>query len=137
MKIYKNHFCSTKCAGKFKEGRIPWNKGKPFLAGEKNPNWRGWISFEPYGIEFNKELKGFIRKRDNDQCQKCGAKENGRAHDCHHIDYDKKNNKDWNLITLCSSCHAKTNSNRQYWQNHFMFSMQLRVNNFVNGQVAE
>jgi hypothetical protein len=33
----------------------------------------------------------------------------------HHIDYDKKNNDERNLITLCISCHSKTNANREYW----------------------
>ena len=27
--------------------------------------------------------------------------------------------KSENLITLCHSCHSKTNSNREYWQNYF------------------
>jgi len=89
--------------------------------GENNPRWLGGVSFEPYSPEFNGKLKAFIRERDNHQCQKCGLKENGNAHDCHHIDYDKKNSRPENLITLCSSCHSKTNSNRQYWQNYFKF----------------
>lgn len=87
--------------------------------GEKHPCWLGGISFEPYGIEFNKELKAFIRERDNYCCQECGIKENGKAHDCHHIDYNKKNNEDWNFVTLCDSCHPKTNVNREYWENYF------------------
>jgi len=89
--------------------------------GEKSPAWRGGISFEPYGIEFNNKLKSRIRVRDNNQCQMlgCGVYENGKCHAVHHIDYDKKNNEDWNLTTLCHRCHAKTNGNREYWQNHF------------------
>ena len=84
---------------------------------ENNANWQGGISFEPYGIEFNDELKRQIRERNNFTCQMpgCGIKENGRAHDVHHIDYDKTNNNDFNLITLCHRCHLKTNYNRDYW----------------------
>ena len=38
----------------------------------------------------------------------------------HHIDYDKKNNNPENLITLCNSCHTKTNiKNRDYWKNYY------------------
>jgi len=90
-----------------------------FRIGDKSPRWMGGISFEPYGIEFNEKLKAFIRERDNYCCQECGIKENGKAHDCHHIDYNKKNNEDWNFVTLCRSCHLKTNTNRDYWKNYF------------------
>ena len=37
----------------------------------------------------------------------------------HHIDYDKKNLDMNNLISLCNSCHTKTNYNREYWINYF------------------
>ena len=37
----------------------------------------------------------------------------------HHVDYDKDNTCDNNCITLCRCCHAKTNSNRSYWQSEF------------------
>ncbi len=101
--------------------------------GAKNGRWRGGLSFEPYGLEFNNKLRTFVRKRDNYLCQKCRIKENGINHGCHHIDYDKKNNKPENLITLCKSCHTKTNGNREYWQNYFIFSMQLRQGIFLQG----
>lgn len=88
--------------------------------GEKNGNWHGGVSFEPYGLEFNKELKEQIRERDDYICQKCETKENRREFPVHHIDYNKQNNKPENLITLCDSCHAGANSNRKYWQNYFV-----------------
>lgn len=126
IKIVKNlNTCSINCAMKY---RIK----KGLLKGEKNGRWLDGISFEPYGLEFNDKLKAFIRERDNYQCQECGVKENGKAHDCHHKNYNKRNNAPENFVTLCKSCHSKTNSNREYWQNHFMFSMQLRVNNFIS-----
>ena len=37
----------------------------------------------------------------------------------HHIDYDKKNNNENNLISLCCSCHAQTNFKREDWQEYF------------------
>jgi len=89
------------------------------ISGNKSHNWQGGISFEPYGIEFNKKLKTLIRERDNYSCQICGIKQNERLHDIHHTDYDKKNNEKWNLITLCHSCHARTNDNREYWLGYF------------------
>lgn len=113
----------------------PWNKGKTGIysedrlkqmsefmkarVGEKANNWRGGLSFEPYSSEFNNQLKYKIRERDNFTCQKCGKKENGKAHDCHHKNYNKKDSRPENLITLCLSCHMKTNYNREYWQNYF------------------
>jgi len=83
--------------------------------------WNGYVSFEPYGVEFNDKLKEQIRQRDNYICQECGKtqEELGRKLDVHHIDYDKKNNDPNNLICLCHSCHMKTNHNREYWTEHF------------------
>jgi hypothetical protein len=33
------------------------------------------------------------------------------------------NCKDNNLITLCNSCHSKTNFNRDYWYSYFKYIM--------------
>jgi len=89
--------------------------------GENAPNWRGGISNEPYPFNFNKELKKLIRQRDNYKCQLCGMPEceNIQKLDIHHIDYDKKNLNPNNLISLCRSCHMKTNYNREYWKRYF------------------
>lgn len=89
------------------------------MSGENNSTWRGGISFEPYGIEFNDELKKEIRSRDNHTCQLCKKRQNGRAYDVHHIDYNKKNNDSINLITLCHSCHSKASGKREYWTDYF------------------
>ena len=37
----------------------------------------------------------------------------------HHIDYDKPNCKENNLILLCNICHSKTNYNRNDWKNRY------------------
>lgn len=92
---------------------------------EKNWNWQGGISFEPYSTDWTDNLKEAIRKRDNYICQLCGLHQdelNGwhKKFDCHHIDYDKMNLNPENLITLCRSCHIKTNYNRKYWHNYFL-----------------
>lgn len=128
----KNIFCSKSCGARwlnkrgmigkhFKKGIIPWNKGKPFLAGKKNPNWRGGKSFEPYSLEFNKDLKRLIRKRDNHTCQECNftEKQLGYTLHIHHIDYNKKKNNQENLISLCRSCHLKANYSREDWTEYF------------------
>ena len=93
--------------------------------GEYATNWHGGKSFEPYTPVFSKYLKNEIRARDNHACQLCGKPQNGIALAVHHIDYDKKNCKPENLISLCQTikgqlgCHIKTNSNRQYWTQYF------------------
>lgn len=91
------------------------------ISAENSPHWRGGISFEPYGMEFNRELKSQIRERDNFTCQECHQTEEqlGRILDVHHIDYDKKNNNPDNLISLCRSCHSQTNFGREDWTEYF------------------
>jgi len=106
---------------------------KTAMLGEKNPMWKGGISFEPYGIEFNNALKLRIRQRDNFTCQMCGAIENSRQHHVHHIDYNKKNNRKENLITLCWSCHMKTNFNREYWEALFKKLMLKKMSKVEEG----
>jgi hypothetical protein len=49
----------------------------------------------------------------------CGLKSRFKKLDVHHIDYDKKNGDPRNLVSLCKSCHIKTNYNREYWIEYF------------------
>lgn len=98
-----------------------------FQAGEKHRYWQGGISFEPYGIAFNEKLKERVRKRDSYRCQQCFRHQDelfaktGRKYSLmiHHIDYNKKNNVESNLISLCNSCHAQTNFDRVDWTKYF------------------
>ena len=125
--------------------RKPWNKGLEGYAkgnkyrlgklhteetkrkislsesGEKHYNWQGGKSFEPYSLGWNKTFKEQIRFRDGYKCQVCGCSEveNGEKLSVHHKDYDKKNIVIDNLISLCRSCHIKTNSNRESWIRFF------------------
>jgi len=81
------------------------------MSGKNSPFWKGGISFEPYSVNWTETLKRAMRERDRYICQVC----NSYGNTVHHIDYDKKNNNPNNLITLCASCHSKTNNNRKYW----------------------
>src|ERR1035437_9812935 len=89
------------------------------MSGSKTHLWRGGISFIPYTNKWTKELKKGIRKRDKKICQICGELQKKITFPVHHIDYYKKNCNPKNLITLCRSCHSKTNTNREYWINYF------------------
>ena len=88
---------------------IAGKQGKYSVFGEKNHWWKGGICPNEYPGEFNEELKERIRERDNRQCQNCGIDETDcyRLLDVHHIDGDKQNCEDDNLISYCTSCHAK------------------------------
>jgi len=112
------------------------------VSGDKNPmhgvhrfgiEAPGYIhgnGYAPYPIEFNCELKESIRQRDNYTCQNCGMTEEehliviGRVLDIHHIDYDKQNCNENNLITLCQQCNLRANSNRDYWQKFYKLIME-------------
>jgi len=96
---------------------------------ENTPNWQGGKSFEPYTPEFNRQLKIFIRTRDNFTCQfpDCGVPENGRAHCVHHVDHNKKNCDQKNLITLCAS-HNQVVEKRKY-RNYWIDYFKAMVNN--------
>jgi len=82
-----------------------------------NPNYVHGNCYLPYPLGWTNTFKEQIRFRDNYKCQLCGCHEveNCRKLDVHHIDYNKENLKEDNLISLCQKCHGKTNFNREYW----------------------
>lgn len=80
------------------------------ISGLNNGAWNGGTSLQGYE-GFSKRKRELIRARDAYTCVLCLKP--GR--DVHHIDYDKANGDDANLITLCRSCHVKTNGHRQMW----------------------
>ena len=102
------------------------NSGK-FGKLEKHPNWIDGRSFEPYSLEFNKQLKRQIRKRDKFTCQECGMTQDklGYTLHVHHINYDKKDNSMNNLISLCHQCHCQTNFNRSDWMLYYENKLKL------------
>jgi len=122
--IYGSHKCRS-CIQKGKiltdehKQKIKLNFKKKF--GKDNNNWQGGKSFEEYGVSFNQQLKERVRVRDNFICQLCYIPELefNRRLSIHHIDYNKQNNNLDNLISLCNSCHQKTNSKQTYWTEFF------------------
>ena len=71
------------------------------ISGDNHPNYSG--GERVYPPEFNNELRRKIRARDNHACQICGVTQRNLC--VHHIDCDKSNNAETNLISLCRSCH--------------------------------
>jgi len=156
MPKHKNNCQCSVC--RIMRGRPPYNKGKTLedlfgedrakeirihisesnkgilhpnanLAMENNSQWRGGISFEPYGVEFNDVLKQFVRERDNYVCQICKTQENGRKLSVHHIDYNKNNNDSFNLIATCEICHGLTGANRNIFQEFLEEYQEIRFSN--------
>lgn len=92
--------------------------------GKENGNWIDGRSFLPYKYSFNKNLKKKIKIRDNYICKNCGISESEyknketlkRGLTIHHIDYDKNNSDENNLITLCKKCNSLANGNREIWK---------------------
>jgi len=89
------------------------------------------------GKEYNSEwhkIRREIYKRDKWICQECNCKcldkqrkIKGKRIQCHHIDYNEKNNNPDNLITLCASCHAKTSFKRENWVEYY----QNKIENLI------
>lgn len=92
-------------------------------------HYKGSIKDRKY-LGFTKSLRNTIRKRDRYRCQLCNIKEPIKISnisiklDIHHIDYNKNNYKENNLISLCHGCHTKTNYNRDYWYAYFKYIME-------------
>ena len=103
-------FCSVSCKAKYL-------RGGQFQKGESHPLWRGGLS-NKQGYLWNwKYIKPKILKRDNYSCKLCSSK---TKLEVHHIDGNKHNNTQYNLITLCKNCHSKTNQNRGKWKIFFL-----------------
>lgn len=113
MNASKTHFCNKDCFIKYYKG-------------EMHHCWKGGLSINPYCEKFNKEFKNRVRTFFEHRCVVCGKtmEENGnRLLDVHHVDYNKDaccNGNNRLFVILCSSCHMKTNFNREYWKEYFI-----------------
>jgi len=101
------------------------------MTGKNHPNWQEGISNFPYPFEFNNELKKLIQIRDNYTCQLCNKKGNT----IHHIDYNKSNCSENNLITTCKSCNSKINFNRDYWFAYFTYLIREKGESNVKNSI--
>ena len=117
--IEKAKVIKNKISNKMK-GKISWNKLE---------------SRTPYPYEFNNQLKEEIRIRDNYECQLCKINQENLNERLivHHIDFDKNNNSEFNLISVCRSCHGKVHcANNLIWKRFFQ-NVQIKKLGVYNG----
>ena len=101
--------------------------------GENHPNWHGGISYLPYCPKFNNEFKERVRAFFDYRCVECGTQQKEKKLGIHHVNFDKQsccNDTIPLFVPLCSSCHSKTNNNREYWKQYFT----EMINNYYSGK---
>lgn len=90
--------------------------------GENCHLWRGGRSLY-YPKEWTENLKERIRNRDNRKCQypECDYTDSfgEKKLDVHHIDEDKNNCNEYNLISLCHAHHKTVQLSNNEWINYF------------------
>ena len=115
-KANKGHLCHQKTRDKIATanmGKTAWNKGlKGYMAGAKNPNWKGGITPEHEKVKSSIEFRLWreaVFARDNWTCQKYGTK--GVYLNAHHIqnfaDFPELRTSIENGITLSDRAHKE------------------------------
>lgn len=113
---------------KISETKKKWHKDHPgYGNGSNNHNWKGGLSYYPYCPKFNEEFKNRVRAYFDYECVVCGKPEwenkNHYHHHVHHVDYNKDaccDGQPVQFVTLCHSCHMKTNGSRSRWEKMFL-----------------
>lgn len=121
-KALKGRKFSEKTKKKMKENHADFNL-------DKHPRWKGGKSFEPYCLNWTKKYKNEIKERDGNMCLNPVCMKIQKKLSVHHIDYNKKNCGPNNLITLCSSCNSRANSNRSWHRSWYTAIMYRRKSN--------
>lgn len=108
---YVTKFCSRKCADLKHSLRMKGNGNSNYFHGE---------SELPYSGVWRIQDKENIRIRDNYECQLCSIKQTDsyqKLH-VHHIDFNKANHSEENLIALCKPCHMRIHGKhtRNIWK---------------------
>lgn len=144
--LENSKFCDKRCANLGQNNAMSGNCGEknPFygrkhsktskenisinhinVEGKNNPNWKGGISAEPYCFVWrDREYKESIKQRDGYKCLNTDCWKSDNVLTVHHIDYNKKSCEPENLITLCRSCNARANFDRDWhkaWYQAIMY----------------
>ena len=121
------------------ESKQKMSDNHPDVSGEKHPmygkrgegtsNWQGGISYLPYCIKFDDDLKERVREFFDRKCYICGKneEENGQRLSVHHVNYDKMmccNDVKPLFVPPCKKCHAKTLKDREGWEEFFTISLE-------------
>jgi len=100
----------------------PWSEVRRKAQPTKKPYKMNGKEYDPNWREIRREI--YIR--DKGKCRECGIKTTNQNDgkykttiQCHHIDFNIKNNSDKNLITLCASCHGKTRFKKIDWIKYY------------------
>ncbi len=113
---FKKLYIEGKLQGLFKEGHIPWNKGKlrTDMSGINHWNWQGGKTHLNFKIRNSQQYKSWrndVFERDDYTCQDCKAR-GGQLEAHHKIKFSDiyLTNPDllWDLdngITFCKQCH--------------------------------
>lgn len=89
--------------------------------GPNHPNWCGGDK-EYCDAWRDKDYKEFIKLRDNYICRNPYCFKKDTKLNIHHINYNKKDCRPINLITICSNCNKRANKDREWhleWYNIF------------------
>lgn len=113
----KRHKCCSKQCSNIMRSSL--------MKGEGNPNWSGGLSRLPYPWDFRETSKRVI-ERDGFTCQNPGCDGTDKRLTTHHINYDKQDCRQENLICLCSSCNSKANFGWHKWQKFYESLMKNR-----------
>lgn len=114
-RLFKLNFCSQDCR---------------FAHIDHNANGR-----LPYPKQWKEALRRHVRDRDNHTCQICLKHESefSQKLHVHHIDENKENCDIDNLISLCSSDHAKIKGNTPLKE---VLKYEVFIENFINNPVS-
>lgn len=105
--------------GRFKKGHIPWIKGKKGVKPRLEPKYKkkGRLPLSENRLGLKAAMWSLsVKERDSYTCKKCGSNKDLHAH--HILPWKKDESKRFNIengITLCRSCHTKTERKENFW----------------------
>jgi len=119
------NFCSPEC-------HYEWNSIN--VRGENHYNWQGGVSYKDYCLTWREsEFKSYILERDGHRCQNPDCWGTSKKLARHHINFNKKDCNPDNIITLCVSCNARANKDRDWHKKYYQAIMsKKRITNNEN-----